>query len=96
VKGSPLPPPRWDTVNAALRAAAGGAEPGLTFVDLSEHETSLGWSEVYVRARRAAAALRALGLRPADRVSKTLVPPSRVNALWIAGEVVKSAWHSRG
>jgi fatty-acyl-CoA synthase len=72
VKGAALPPPRFDTVNAAFRAAAAGAGSGLTFVDLSERETSLGWRELHGRARRAAGALRALGVRPRDRVGLVL------------------------
>jgi fatty-acyl-CoA synthase len=83
VKGPPLPPPPVDTLNAALRAAAAQTEPGVTFVDLSEQETSLGWAEVYARARRAAAALRALGLRPGDRVGLVLpTSPSFIDAFF--------------
>jgi len=75
VKGPALPPPRFATVNAALRAAAARDGAGLTFVDLSERETSLEWSELYGRARRAAGVLRALGMRPGDRVG-LLLPTS--------------------
>ncbi len=68
MKGPVPPPPRFDTVNAALKAAAASPDSGVTFVDVSEREASLGWSELYARARRAAGVLRALGLRAGDRV----------------------------
>jgi len=67
-----LPPLRFDTVDTALRAAASWPDSGLTFVDLSERETSLEWAELYVRARRAAGVLRALGVRAGDRVGLVL------------------------
>jgi acyl-CoA synthetase (AMP-forming)/AMP-acid ligase II len=72
VKGPFLPPPRADTVNAALRAATTQPDSGLIFVDLSEREAPLGWPELYARARRAAGVLRALGVRAGDRIGLVL------------------------
>jgi acyl-CoA synthetase (AMP-forming)/AMP-acid ligase II len=72
VKGPFLLRPRFDNVNAALRAATTYPDSGVTFVDLAERETPLGWPELYARARRAAGALRALGLRAGDRVGLVL------------------------
>jgi acyl-CoA synthetase (AMP-forming)/AMP-acid ligase II len=72
VKGPALPPPPAATVTAALRAATTQPDSGVTFVDLSERETALGWAEVYARARRAAGVLRALGVRAGDRVGLIL------------------------
>jgi acyl-CoA synthetase (AMP-forming)/AMP-acid ligase II len=54
-----------------LTAAAGHAS-GVTFVDLREREGWLSWSEVHARALRAAATLRALGVRPGDCVAIVL------------------------
>ena len=71
VKGPPAPVPRHPTVAAALEAAARHAS-GVTFVDLRERETWIGWGEVAARARRAAAALADRGLRPGDRVALVL------------------------
>ena len=71
LKGPPAPAPRHPTVSAALEAAARQAS-GVTFVDLRERETWLAWSEVLARARRAAAALADLGVRPGDRVALVL------------------------
>ncbi len=71
MKGPPAPAPRHPTVAAALAAAARHPS-GVTFVDLRERETWLAWSEVLGRARRAAAALRRLGVRPGDRVAVLL------------------------
>ncbi len=83
MKGPILPAPRFDTVNAALRAAATQPDSGLIFVDLSEREASLEWSEVYARARRAAGVLRALGMRPGDRVALVLpTSPGFVDAFF--------------
>ncbi|HEU4382203.1 MAG TPA: AMP-binding protein [Anaeromyxobacteraceae bacterium] len=69
--GPPAPPPRHATVAAALAAAASHPS-GVTFVDLRERETWLSWAEVADRARRAAAALSGLGVRPGDRVALVL------------------------
>jgi fatty-acyl-CoA synthase len=74
VKGPPLPSLKHATVNAMLKATS-HTSLGLTFVDASEHETSLPWKEVYRRARRAAAGLARLGVRPGDRVA-LLLPTS--------------------
>lgn len=71
MKGPPAPALRHPTVAAALAAAARHPS-GVTFVDLRERETWLSWSEVLGRARRAAAALRRLGVRPGDRVAVLL------------------------
>jgi acyl-CoA synthetase (AMP-forming)/AMP-acid ligase II len=71
LRGPPAPAPRHPTVVAALEAAARHPS-GVTFVDLRERETWLAWSEVLARARRAAAALRDLGVRPGDRVALVL------------------------
>ena len=71
LKGLPAPAPGHPTVAAALEAAARHAS-GVTFVDLRERETRLAWSEVLQRARRAAAALADLGVRPGDRVAVLL------------------------
>jgi len=71
VKGPPAPVPGHPTVAAALEAAARHPS-GVTFVDLRERETWLAWSEVLSRARRAAAALADLGVRPGDRVALVL------------------------
>ena len=69
--GPPAPAPRHPTVAAALAAAARHPS-GVTFVDLRERETWLAWAEVLARARRAAAALSELGVRPGDRVAVVL------------------------
>ncbi len=58
MKGPPAPTPRHPS--------------GVTFVDLRERETWLAWGEVLARARRAAAALARLGVRPGDRVAMVL------------------------
>jgi fatty-acyl-CoA synthase len=67
VRGPAADAPRHATVGEMLRAAA-RAECGVTFADLQERETALGWREVYARARRVAAALAGLGVRAGDRV----------------------------
>ncbi|WP_227027579.1 fatty acyl-AMP ligase [Corallococcus soli] len=48
---------------------------GLVFVDASERETSLPWAHVYRRAKRAAAGLARLGVKPGERVA-LLLPTS--------------------
>ena len=71
LRGPPAPPLRHRTVGAALEAAA--RRPcGVTFVDLREEEERLSWAEVLSRARRAAGALAARGVRPGDRVAVLL------------------------
>jgi len=55
MKGPPAPRPKFDTLNAALAAAAADSS-GLTFVNIREEEQVLPWAEVYRRARRAASA----------------------------------------
>ncbi len=69
--GPPQPVPRAATVDALLALAARHAS-GVTFLDLRERELHLGWAEVHARARRAAAALHALGIVPGDRVAIVL------------------------
>src|SRR5438874_932330 len=82
LRGPPLSPPRYATIGEALAAAAassdratvGGASPaleriGLTFLDSAEREQLLPISELHHRARRAAAAIASLGIRPGDRVA---------------------------
>ena len=66
--GPPQPAPRTPDVNALLARAAGHPS-GVTFVDLREREVHLGWAEVYARARGVAASLRAIGVRPGERVA---------------------------
>lgn len=67
LQGQPLPPLVHRSVNEALAAAA-RTRYGITFVDLQERELFMPWSEVYQRARRAAASLAALGVQPGDRI----------------------------
>ncbi|RKI46948.1 fatty acyl-AMP ligase [Corallococcus sp. AB004] len=74
MKGPPLPALKHATVNAMLKATS-HTSLGLVFVDASEHETSLPWAQVYRRAKRAAAGLARLGVRPGDRVA-LLLPTS--------------------
>ncbi len=69
--GAPQPAPAAPTVNELLARAAGSAS-GATFIDLREREERFSWGEVYARARRAARALRDLGVRPGDRVALVL------------------------
>jgi fatty-acyl-CoA synthase len=69
--GSTQPPPRHASIMEALRRAAEHPS-GLTFVDATESEETLLWSEVRRRARATAGALRRLGVRPADRVAIVL------------------------
>ncbi len=71
LRGPPAPAPRHPTLAHALDAAARHPS-GVTFVDLRERETWIGWGEVASRARRAAAALSELGVRPGDRVAAVL------------------------
>jgi fatty-acyl-CoA synthase len=71
LRGPPAPPPRAPTVNALLAQAARHPS-GVTFVGLREEEERLGWSDVHARARRAAAALAAAGVREGDRVALVL------------------------
>ncbi|RKH03073.1 fatty acyl-AMP ligase [Corallococcus sp. CA053C] len=74
MKGPPLPALKHATVNAMLKATS-HTSLGLVFVDASERETSLPWSHVYRRAKRAAAGLARLGVKPGDRVA-LLLPTS--------------------
>ena len=90
MKGPPAPRPKFDTLNAALAAAAEDSS-GLTFVNLREEEQLLPWAEVYRRARRAASALLKLGIRQGDRVVVILpTGPSFMDAFFgtlLAGAV---------
>ncbi len=69
--GSTQPPPRHASLLEALGRAAEHPS-GLTFVDASEAEETLSWSEVLARARATAGALRRLGVFPGDRVAIVL------------------------
>ncbi len=71
MKGPPLPAPEHRTVNDALARAA-TTRSGITFVDLGERELFLSFREILERARRTAAALRARGVSPGDRVAVVL------------------------
>jgi len=90
LRGPPQPPPRAPDVNALLARAAGHSS-GVSFVDLDESETHLGWAEVNARARRAAASLSRLGVRSGDRVALVLrTGPSFLDAFFgtlLAGAV---------
>ena len=74
--GPPQPPSAAPDVASLLARAAtwppDGRRTGVTFVDAREREVHLGWDEVHRRAQGAAAALRALGVRPGDRVALVL------------------------
>jgi fatty-acyl-CoA synthase len=69
--GPAPPPPGVADLSEALRAAAAGPG-GVTFVDAGEREQTLAWAAILERARRAAAALVARGIRPGDRVALVL------------------------
>ena len=71
MKGPPLPPLGHQTINAALRFAA-GSRSGLTFVDAQEEERTLSWLEVYARAEAVAESLRERGVELGDRVALVL------------------------
>jgi fatty-acyl-CoA synthase len=90
LSGPPLPPPRWPTLVHALKAV--GRDPsGVTFVGLDEQEAFLPWGEVLLRAARAGAALRELGVAPGDRVAIVLrTEPAFLDAFlgaWWCGAV---------
>ncbi len=74
MKGPAQPRVRFATLTHALDAAA-RSELGLVFVDASERETHLPWAQVYTRARRTAAGLARLGVKPGERVA-LLLPTS--------------------
>jgi len=71
LSGPPAPPPRHATVSDMLSASAGHPS-GVTFVGLREEEDRFTWAEVNGRARRAAGALVARGVRKGDRVAIVL------------------------
>ena len=71
MKGEPAHAPRRTSVDDALRFAS-GCPGGITFVDLHEQESTLGWPEVRARARRVAGALAGLGIGRGDRVALVL------------------------
>ena len=82
LRGPPAPVPRHQGVTAMLSAAARHPS-GVTFVGLREEETRLSWSEVEARARRAAGALVARGVRAGDRVAIVLrTEPSFLDAFF--------------
>ena len=54
-------------------------EDRLTFIDRREQETAYHWSVIYARARRAAGALAAQGVRPGDRVA--IILPTGVSVM---------------
>jgi len=65
--GEGPPPAARDLGELLVRAEGHGS--GVTFVSEQEEERFLAWSEVGARARRVAASLEALGLRPGERVA---------------------------
>ena len=82
LRGPPLPPLRHATIGEALAAAAAASDArsgttardaperiGLTFLDSAEREQRFSFADLHRRARRAAGALAALGIRPGDRVA---------------------------
>lgn len=71
LKGPPLPPVKFPTLNATLAHAA-TTSFALTFVDTREEEKRLPWAQVHQRARRMAASLSSLGVQPGDRVAMVL------------------------
>ena len=75
-----------DTLGGCLRHAAAVGHPGrdgLRFLDLQERATWLDWSVVHDRARCAAGRLRALGVKPGDRVAVvTTTSPLFMDALF--------------
>lgn len=68
ISGPPLPPSRISTLVEMLESAARSTK-GLTFVDASERDAYFPWSVLFLRARKAAASLRARGIRQGDRVA---------------------------
>ncbi|MBL0275601.1 MAG: AMP-binding protein [Anaeromyxobacter sp.] len=89
VRGPPLTKPAGTLVDALVHAA--GGRLGVTFVTEDEQERFLPWSEVLVRARRAAAAYAQAGVRPGDRVALVLrTGPAYLDAFlgaWLAAAV---------
>ena len=74
--------PRHQTVVSALAAAAAG-KSGLTFIDAREQEQVLTFAELFERARKTAAGLAGLGVRPGDRVALVLpTGPDFMDALF--------------
>ena len=71
LSGGPAPEPRHQTLQGALAAAA-QSEVGLTFVSAREEEEQLSFKTLFDRARRAAGALRSLGVLRGDRVALVL------------------------
>jgi len=69
--GPALAPVRCNTINEALARAA-QTQAGLTLVDSREHETFIGFSELYSSARRVAAGLIERGVSAGDRVAVVL------------------------
>jgi len=71
LRGPPLPRLKHVTIGDALAAAASDSA-GLTFIDAREQERHFSFAELHRRARHAAAALAAMGIRPGDRVALVL------------------------
>ncbi len=90
LRGPPQPAPRAPDVNTLLAQAAGHPS-GVTFLDLRERESHLSWEQILGRARRVAASLQAMGIRPGDRVAIVLrTEPAFLDALFgtlLAGAV---------
>lgn len=90
MRGGPAPVLECTTMVAALARAA-QSNDGVTFVDLRERERTFTWRELQARARRAAGALRELGIREGDRVAIVLpTGPSFLDAFFgamLAGAV---------
>ncbi|MEZ4426908.1 MAG: AMP-binding protein [Nannocystaceae bacterium] len=91
MRGPPLRPPRFTHIGAALSAAGGGDDAGVTFVDLHEREERRSWRVVEARARLSADALYRAGIRPGDRVAIVVkVGPTFLDAFFgtcLAGAV---------
>jgi acyl-CoA synthetase (AMP-forming)/AMP-acid ligase II len=71
MRGGPVPAALHSDLAESLRAAA-TSQFGVTFVALDEREERLSWADVLHRARLAAGALRALGVKRGDRVALLL------------------------
>jgi fatty-acyl-CoA synthase len=63
---------KYKTLTEMLRTAAAAHEQGLIFVGLDERESFHPWSEIFARAKRAAATFAAHGVSPGDRVAIVL------------------------
>lgn len=96
-----MPGARWFTgatlnyAEHALRAADDRpADPALLYIDETHEQTSVSWAELRRQVGALAARLRALGVRPGDRVSGYLPNiPQAVTAL-LATAAVGGVWTS--